>query len=535
MLLRPFSSVCRLPLNTRYPPSFNHRYSHFRHMTTRTSLTLPSGSKLEIPVGLYINNELVAASDNQTFETRIPATGEKLLDVQHATAEDVDKAVKAARKAFKTTWGNTIHATERAALLNKFADLIERDLEKLAIVESINGGKGIRMAKEVDIPDSVACLRYYAGLADKGHGQSINSFGTDKFVYTLHQPIGVCGQIIPWNYPIQMWAWKVAPALAAGCTIVMKPSELTPLTALMLNELAIEAGFPPGVVNTLPGLGATTGDAISRHMEIDKIAFTGSVLTGRKISKAAADSNLKKVTLELGGKSPIVVFASADLEDAAEWVATAIWFNSGQDCTAGSRLYIEEPIYDKFLEVLKTKADSVAIGLPEDDKTSFGPLISKLQQEKVLGFIKSGKDQGARLITGGSNWDGSPNGYYVQPTIFADTTPGMKIVQEEIFGPVIAASRFTSETQAIDLANSTVYGLGAAVFTNDSKQAMRVSAAIDSGTVWVNHYMMVHNGVPFGGFKQSGTGRELGTYGLSEYQEVKAVHHNLAIKPTWPL
>jgi len=289
------------------------------------------------------------------------------------------------------------------------------------------------------------------------------------------------------------------------------------------------------VFNTLPGLGPTTGDAISRHMDIDKVAFTGSVATGRKISKAAADSNLKKVSLELGGKSPVLIFSSADIEEAASWTATAIWFNSGQDCTAGSRVYVQEDVYDKFLVALKKRAEEVAIGMPEDEKTSFGPLISRPQQQKVLNYIESGRQEGAELLIGGSNWSKAPNGYYVEPTIFANTTPNMKIVQEEIFGPVIAASKFTSESEAVALANDTSFGLGAAVFTSDHQQALRVTAAIDAGTVWCNHYMMVHNGVPFGGFKQSGVGRELGTYGMEEYQQVKAVHHNLSIKAGWPL
>ncbi|WVQ81729.1 hypothetical protein IAT38_003854 [Cryptococcus sp. DSM 104549] len=504
-------------------------------MPTHAKLTVPSLGEVEVPVGLFINNEWVEAASAETFSTVNPATGEKLLDFAHAGKEDVDKAVAAARKAFKTTWGNNIMATERAAYLNKLADLIERDADKLAALESINSGKGVRIAREADVVDSVACLRYYAGLADKIHGQTISSFGKEKFVYTIHQPIGVCGQIIPWNYPMLMWAWKVGPALAAGCTVVMKPSELTPLTALALCDLAKEAGLPAGVINTIPGFGSTTGDAISRHLDIDKVAFTGSVATGRRISIAAAESNLKKVTLELGGKSPVLIFDSADVEEAADWTAMGIWFNSGQDCCAGSRVYVQEGIYEKFLAALQKRAEACAIGQPHDEKTSFGPLISAPQRDKVLNYITSGKEAGARVLTGGQKWSQSGGGYWIEPTILADTTPDMKVVKEEIFGPVIVASRFKTESDALEIANDTTFGLAAAVFTNDTRQATRVSSALDAGTVWVNQYALLHAGVPFGGFKQSGIGRELGTYGLEAYTQVKAVHHNLTQEMPWPI
>ncbi|KAL7418774.1 hypothetical protein Q5752_006457 [Cryptotrichosporon argae] len=504
-------------------------------MPTHATLDVPALGKTELPVGLFINNEWVEASDAKTFDTVNPATGEVLVAVAHATKDDVDRAVKAARTAFKTTWGTNVAGAERGAILNKLADLMERDTAKLAAVESVNSGKGIRIARDADVADSIACLRYYAGLADKTFGQTINHFGGEKFVYTLHQPIGVCGQIIPWNYPLLMWAWKVAPALAAGCTVVMKPSELTPLSALMLCDLAKEAGVPAGVINTLPGLGATTGDAIARHADVDKVAFTGSVATGRRISFAAAESNLKKVTLELGGKSPMLVFDSADVDEAADWAAMGIWFNSGQDCCASSRVIVQEGVYEKFLEALKRRAEKCAIGQPSDEATSFGPLISAAQRDKVVAYIDSGKADGARVITGGQRWAKSGNGFWVEPTILADTRPGMKCVQEEIFGPVIVASTFKDEADALALANDTTYGLAAAVFTSDSRQATRVSAALDAGTVWVNQYALLHAGVPFGGFKQSGIGRELGTYGIEAYTQVKAVHHNLTQTMEWPI
>ncbi|WVQ99789.1 hypothetical protein IAU59_006931 [Kwoniella sp. CBS 9459] len=504
-------------------------------MTTQQEIDLPAFGKTTVPTGLFIDNTWVEASDSKTFSTVNPATGEHFLDFAHASKEDVDTAARAARKAFRNSWGMNIASTDRAQLLFKLADLMERDAAKIGALESVDSGKGVRIARDCDVADSIACLRYYAGLADKMHGQTINHFGKEKFVYTLHQPIGVCGQIIPWNYPLMMWAWKVAPAVAAGCCVVIKPSELTPLSALYLCDLVVEAGFPPGVINVLPGLGATTGDAIARHMDIDKVAFTGSVLTGRRIAIAAAESNLKKVTLELGGKSPMLVFDSADVEEAASWVAMGIWFNSGQDCCASSRVYVQEGVYDKFLEALKAKAEACAIGNPAEEATSFGPLISQAQRDKVLTYIESGRTAGARVITGGQKWPKSGGGFWVEPTILADVQADMKAVKEEIFGPVIVAASFKTEEEALDLANDTEYGLAAAVFTNDCRQATRVTAALDAGTVWCNQYALLHPGVPFGGFKQSGIGRELGTYGLEAYTQIKAVHQNLTQTMEWPI
>lgn len=502
-------------------------------MSTHQQVKLPSGREVNVPTGLFINNEWVTSSDGKTFETIDPSTGEHQLDFAHATVEDVNTAVKAARKAFKTTWGKGVAATERSALLSKLADLMERDAQLLAELESWNSGKGVRIARDADVADTVACLRYYAGLCDKIFGQTIDAFGKDKLIYTLHEPIGVCGQIIPWNYPLLMWGWKVGPALAAGCCVVMKPSELTPLTALYLCELAKEAGFPAGVINTLPGLGATTGNAIASHMDVDKIAFTGSVATGRRISVAAAQSNLKKVTLELGGKSPSIVFDTADVDDTANWLALGIWFNSGQDCCAGSRLYVQAGIYDKLVAKLVENAKACAIGKPSDDATSFGPLISANQRDKVLGYIETARKEGATISTGGKKWAES-KGFYVEPTVIEGVTPDMTVIKEEIFGPVISVAKFTTEEEAIELANNSVYGLAAAVFTNDAKQSMRVSGALEAGTVWVNSYALLHVQAPFGGFKQSGIGRELGTYGLEAYTQVKAVHHNLGMTMDWP-
>ncbi|GAA5953175.1 hypothetical protein JCM21900_006128 [Sporobolomyces salmonicolor] len=495
-------------------------------MTTQ-SINL-NGRQVSVPTGVFINGEWREAADSSTFDVVNPATGEKLATVSHGKAADVDQAVAAARKAFKTTWGRNSLPQDRCALLNKFADLMERDQQFLAELESVDGGKGVRIAREVDIADSIACLRYYAGWAGKVAGETIDVSPKTKMVYTVLDPIGVCGQIIPWNYPIMMWAWKVGPALAAGCTIVMKPSELTPLTALALCNLAKEAGFPDGVLNVVPGLGATAGAAIASHMDIDKVAFTGSVPTGRRIMEAAAKSNLKKVTLELGGKSPSIIFPSADLEQAAAWSALGIFFNSGQDCTAGSRIFVHESVHDEFVKLLVEKAEACAIGNPLDEKTSFGPLISSAQRDKVLSYVESGISEGATVATGGKKWSGSSGGFYVEPTVLTGCTPSMTCVREEIFGPVLAVTKFSTEAEAVEMANDSIYGLAAACFTNDAKQSMRVSGELSAGTVWVNQYGILHNSVPFGGVRQSGLGRELGRAGVYEYCSVKSVHHNFA-------
>ncbi|GAA6022665.1 hypothetical protein JCM10207_008573 [Rhodosporidiobolus poonsookiae] len=500
---------------------------------TSASISLLNGRPATVRTGLFIDNQWTPSSDNGTFPVLNPATGEHLLDVSNATEADVDHAVKAARKAFNTTWGRNSLPGTRAALLNKLADLIERDAQHLGELESVDSGKGLRVARDFDIGDSVACLRYFAGWADKIQGTTIEVSSKTKMVYTLQDPIGVCGQIIPWNYPIMMWAWKVGPALAAGCCIVMKPSELTPLTALALSDLIVEAGFPAGVVNTLPGLGSVTGAAISSHMDIDKIAFTGSVITGRRIMAAAAASNLKKVTLELGGKSPSIIFDSADLEQAAAWSALGIYYNSGQDCSAGSRLFVHEAIYDQFMPILIRHAQACAIGDPWDEKTSFGPLISEAQRDKVLAYIESGIAEGAKVATGGKKW--GDKGFFVEPTILTDCTPEMKCVREEIFGPVLVVSKFSSEEDVLRIANDSIYGLGAGVFTGDAKQALRVGGELHSGSVWVNMYGVVCPSVPFGGYKQSGIGRELGSAGVSEYTITRSMHHNIAEEISWPL
>ncbi|KDQ64863.1 hypothetical protein JAAARDRAFT_118917 [Jaapia argillacea MUCL 33604] len=491
-----------------------------------------TGRKITVPTGLFINNEFVASVDSkETIQTVNPATEEVICSIVAASAADIDVAVAAARKAFQTTWGKNVTGFERSRLINKLADLMERDAQELAELETLNNGKPVRVARDFDIGDSIQCLRYYAGWADKITGEASIDNKT-KFAFTRHDPIGVCGQIIPWNYPINMWAWKVAPALACSCTIVMKPSELTPLTALKLSELVVEAGFPPGVLNTVPSYGSVGGAALSSHLDVDKVAFTGSTLTGRKIMEAAAKSNLKKVSLELGGKSPHIVFESADLDQAANWAALGILYNTGQDCTAGSRLFVQDTIYDKFIELLAQKAQALTISDGFAEAASGGPVVSKTQYDRVWSYIESGKAEGAKLLIGGQKRPGK--GFFVDPTIFTDVKPTMKIVKEEIFGPVLSLAKFHSEEEVIALANDTSYGLGAGLHSKDANQCMRVSSALEAGTVWVNQYNMLNNNVPFGGKKQSGIGRELGSYALEEYTSIKAVHWNFGEKLDWP-
>ncbi|CAK5275584.1 unnamed protein product [Mycena citricolor] len=496
--------------------------------------TVRVGSKeIKVPTGLFINNEFVPSVDsNERIESVNPFTEEVLCSVVAASPKDIDIAVAAARKAFNTTWGKNVTGFERSRLINKLADLIEQNAQELAELEALDNGKPIRIARDYDIGDSVQCLRYYAGWADKIMGQSLEVDNRTKFAFTRHEPIGVCGQIIPWNYPINMWSWKVAPALATGCTIVMKPSELTPLTALKLSELVKEAGFPPGVLNTVPSLGTVGGAALSAHMDVDKVAFTGSTITGRKIMESAAKSNLKKVSLELGGKSPHIVFESCDLEQAARWAALGICYNSGQDCTAGSRVYVQDSIHDKFVAQLVSTVKELNFGDGTQDGSTAGPVVSKGQFDRIWNYIESGKQEGAKVALGGTKRTGK--GFFVDPTIFTDVQPNMKIVKEEIFGPVLSIGRFETEEEAIKLANDTSYGLGAGLHSNDANQCMRVASALEAGTVWVNQYNLLSNNVPFGGKKQSGIGRELGSYALEEYTSVKAVHWNFGEKLDWP-
>jgi aldehyde dehydrogenase (NAD+) len=476
--------------------------------------------------GLYINGQFVDGVKKTTIDVINPTTGKVLTKISEATAEDVDVAVQAAQKAFDTTWGLNAPGTTRAALLNKLAVLMEQNTDELAALEALDNGKTFGWAKMVDLSMSIATIKYYAGWADKISGQVIDT-DENKLVYTRHEPIGVVGQIIPWNFPLMMMAWKIGPALACGNTVVLKPSEFTSLSALKMCVLIQEAGFPPGVVNVLSGYGSVAGAAISEHMGIEKVAFTGSTLVGRKIMEAAAKSNLKKVTLELGGKSPNVIFDDADLDQAVNWSAFGIFWNHGQACCAGSRVYVQESIYDKFLEKITAKAKSIKLGDPFALDSYQGPQVSQTQFDRIMGYIESGKEQGETVQVGGERHGNE--GYFIQPTIFTDTTANMKIVKEEIFGPVVAIMKFKDEEEAIKLANDTTYGLAAAVFSQNINRAHRVAHKLKAGTAWINCANMVHPNVPFGGFKQSGIGRELGEYALANYTNVKAVHVNLGL------
>ncbi|KAF7122674.1 hypothetical protein CNMCM5793_000784 [Aspergillus hiratsukae] len=482
------------------------------------TIETPQG-KIEQPLGLFINNEFIKGVEGKTFETINPTNEQSIVAVHEATEKDVDIAVAAARKAFEGPW-RQVTPSERGRMLTKLADLMERDIDTLAAIEALDNGKAFTMAK-ADLGNAAGCIRYYGGWADKIHGQTIDT-NPETLTYTRHEPIGVCGQIIPWNFPMLMWSWKIGPAVAAGNTIILKTAEQTPLSALYAAQLIKEAGFPPGVINIISGFGRTAGAAIASHMDIDKVAFTGSTLVGRNILQAAAKSNLKKVTLELGGKSPNIVFADADIENALKWVSFGIYFNHGQCCCAGSRVLVHESIYEKFLARFKERAEQIKVSDPFDPQTFQGPQVSQLQFDRIMGYIQDGKQAGARVITGGERH--GDKGYFIKPTIFADVNGDMKIVQEEIFGPVCTVQKFSTEEEAIKLANNTNYGLASAVHTSDLNTAIRVSNAIKAGTVWVNNYNMISYQAPFGGFKESGLGRELGAYALENYTQIKTVH-----------
>lgn len=472
------------------------------------------------PTQLLINNEWVNSISGSRFETINPATGEVICDVAEADAADVDRAVKAARNAFKTGEWSKMSATGRGELLYKLADLIEQNIEELARLETLDNGKPLNDSLKGDLPFVIACYRYYAGWADKIQGKTIPINGP-YFCYTRHEPVGVVGQIIPWNFPLLMQAWKLAPALATGNTVVLKTAEQTPLSALRVGELLIEAGFPPGVVNILSGYGPTAGAAISHHMDIDKVAFTGSTEVGHLIMEAAAKSNLKRVTLELGGKSPNIIFADADLNAAVAGSHDALFFNQGQCCCAGSRVFVEESCYDEFVARSVERANDRVVGDPFDDKTEQGPQVDNEQFDKVMSYIESGMREGAQLLCGGGQV--GDKGYFIQPTVFADVRDDMKIAQEEIFGPVMSIIKFKDINEVIERANQTVYGLAAAVWTKDITKAHAIANNVRAGTVWVNCYDVFDAAAPFGGFKQSGIGRELGEYGLQQYTEVKTV------------
>ncbi|SCV73367.1 BQ2448_7293 [Microbotryum intermedium] len=484
-----------------------------------------AGRSITVPTGLYINNRFVKGTGTP-LTTIDSSNGQPLLPsstISTASSSDVDTAVQAARQAFNTTWGLKSNGSQRAILLNKLALLVEQNEEDLALVESCDSGKPIRWARG-DVQDSVACLRYYAGHADKIVGQSLELNHGTKHCFTKHEPVGVVAQIVP-------WAWKVAPALAAGCTIVFKSAENTPLSTLLLADLLRQAGYPEGVFNVVNGHGKETGAALASHPGIDKIAFTGSTATGRSIAVSAAQLN-RKITLELGGKSPNIIFPSADLEQASKWAALGGFENSGQACSAGSRVLVQRKIKDEVEERLVQCAKNIKIGHPLDPETWQGPQISQAQFDSVMSYIHIGKTDGSKLLHGGER-HGS-EGYYIQPTIFTNVSPHSTIARDEIFGPVIAVIPFDTEDEAIHLANDTPYGLAAGVHSKDADQIARVSNQLQAGTVWINQYSYTSNNAPFGGFKASGNGRELGSYGLDSYLQVKAVHWNYGERVNFP-
>ncbi|HTV48068.1 MAG TPA: aldehyde dehydrogenase family protein [Phycisphaerae bacterium] len=489
-------------------------------MSTITQ-TVPQPAKVKVhQTKMLIDGKWVDSVSGRTFETINPTTGEPIARVAEGEKADVDKAVAAARKAFDKGPWRKISARERGKLINKLADLIEKHQEELAQLETLDNGKPINDSRAADLPLTIDCYRYYAGWADKIEGKTIPINGP-YFCYTRHEPVGVVGQIIPWNFPLLMQAWKWGPALAAGCTIVLKPAEQTPLTALRVGELAMEAGFPPGVINIVPGFGETAGAAISEHMDVDKVAFTGSTEVGKLIQQAAGRSNLKRVTLELGGKSPNIVFADADLDAAIEGSHFGLFFNQGQCCCAGSRLFVESKVHDEFVQRMLTRVRKTKVGDPFSTDTNQGPQVSQEQFDKVMGYIESGKKSGAKMLTGGKRC--GTHGYFIEPTIFAEVNDGMQIAQEEIFGPVMSIIPFKDIDEVITRGNKSMYGLAAAVWTRDISKAHRMAAELRAGTVWINCYDVFDAAAPFGGFKMSGIGRELGEYALRNYTEVKTV------------
>jgi phenylacetaldehyde dehydrogenase len=476
------------------------------------------------PRKMFIDGKWVEAASGKTFPTYNPATGEVLAQIAEGDREDIDRAVKAARKAFESGPWPEMTASQRGRLIWKLGDLIEEHLEEFAQLESLDNGKPLSVARVADVPLAADLFRYMAGWVTKIEGNTIPISASSKhvkyFAYTRREPVGVVGQIIPWNFPLLMAAWKLGPALATGCTVVLKPAEQTPLSALLLAELIAEAGFPDGVVNVVPGYGETAGAALASHPEVDKIAFTGSTEVGKLILHAAA-GNLKKVSLELGGKSPNLVFADADMKATIPGAAGAIFFNHGQCCCAGSRLYVEQSIFDHVVHGVAEQAKKIKLGPGFDPETSMGPLVSEEQMNRVCSYLEIGLSEGAEAVVGGHKRPGS--GYFVEPTVMVKTKPDMKVVREEIFGPVVCAMPFRDVDKLIAEANQSEYGLAAAVWTRDISKAHRIAEKLRAGTVWINCYNVFDAALPFGGYKQSGWGREMGHEVLELYTEVKAV------------
>jgi phenylacetaldehyde dehydrogenase len=480
---------------------------------------------IDKPRKMLINGQWVNAASGKTFPTYNPATGEVLAQVAEGDRDDVEQAVRAARKAFDNGPWRRMTASERGRLVWKLGDLIEQHAEEFAYIESLDNGKPLKVAKAADVPLAADLFHYMAGWATKIEGNTIPISVPGHFAYTLREPIGVVAQIIPWNFPLLMAAWKLGPALATGCTVILKPAEQTPLSALRLGELIQEAGFPDGVVNIIPGYGETAGAALAAHPDVDKIAFTGSTEVGKLIVHAAA-GNLKKVSLELGGKSPNVIFKDADLETAIPGAASAIYFNHGQCCCAGSRLYVEKSVYDQVVEGVAERAKKIRVGAGLDPDTQMGPLVSTEQLDRVCGYLESGFSEGAKAVAGGKK--AGDRGYFVEPTLLVDTNENMKVVKEEIFGPVVTAMPFSDPEEIVPRANDSEYGLAAGVWTRDINKAHRMAAHLRAGTVWINCYNVFDAALPFGGYKQSGWGREMGHEVLNNYTQTKAVCAKIA-------
>jgi len=473
---------------------------------------------------LLIDGKRVPAASGRYFETVDPATEQSIALVAEADAADIDAAVRAARAAFEGKWGR-MRAAERGQLLLKFAELIRQAEDELVTLESLDAGKPVATIRRQDLPAVLDTLTYYAGMADKINGQVIPT-RADALTYTVREPLGVVGAIVPWNFPLMIGMWKIAPALACGCTVILKPAEITPLTALRLGELALEAGFPAGVLNVVPGFGKTAGAALAEHPDVDKVTFTGSPGVGREILRAAA-GNLKRVTLELGGKSANIVFPDADLDAAARAAASGIFFNSGQVCSAGSRILVHAAVYDEMVERLVARATAIRLGDPRDPATGMGPVVSAVQLKRVLDYIDIGRREGAAIVTGGTRLGEA--GYFVRPTVFAGVEHDMRISQEEIFGPVAAVVKFTDEADALRIANGTRYSLAAGVWSNDIARMHRFVRKLRAGTVWVNTFGPTDVRLPWGGSRDSGFGREHGDAAIENFTEPKTVWINTGL------